>query len=82
MIITENRSLRELHGLENVRVVSGLYLRDNPKLQSLEGLSGLQEVRGDVEIWGNPQLSSQEVHAFIDGLDIGGEVRLSPPEGN
>ena len=69
-------ALRDFRGLQNLRAVGELLIVHNDVLESLDGLSGLTHVRGDVTIRGNPRLSQDEVEAFVDRLQIGGEVKI------
>lgn len=76
--IVDHPELRELDGLENVRSVSQLSIIGNSTLRSLRGLSGLERVEGNVEIWGNPEVAQEEIDAFLSDVEVGGEMRLSP----
>ena len=43
--------LASLDGLQTLRSAGGLYLFHDVQLRSLEGLEGLDEVRGPVQLW-------------------------------
>jgi hypothetical protein len=49
-------------------------VQENDVLTSLEGLSGLEVVHGDLNISRNPQLSQSEAEAFAARLEVAGEV--------
>ena len=53
--------------------VEGLELRST-ELTTLSGLAALQWVDGDLEIADNPGLSSLEIEAFLEDLQVGGSV--------
>jgi len=66
----------DLKGLDNLTSVNWFAVNDNPSLQSLSGLQGLNEVVGQgFRIESNPQLSSI---AGLSGLtSVKGEIRVS-----
>ena len=75
--LSGNAELTNLDGLSGLEWVGGeLYISGNDKLASLDGLAALQEVSGDVTIRLNPQLSPAELDAFVNRIEIGGDVRL------
>ena len=43
-------------------------------LTDLEGFAGLTEIGGDLILTGNPELSAEEVAAFLGRVSVGGEV--------
>ena len=77
LFIDSNEALTSLSGLEGLKVTGEVLIRDNPELESLEGLSGLRRVRGDVTIYGNPNLTSDEIQNFLDQITVEGDTSLS-----
>jgi hypothetical protein len=73
-VLADNDDLSSLEGLERFRVLRSLALRRNAKLSSLDGLSGLTEVTGDVEIMGNLSLPEPDVTRFLQRVKVGGRV--------
>jgi hypothetical protein len=56
--ISENPNLTSMHGLENLRIVaSSLFIRDNAKLQSLEGFDRLKSIEA-LNLENNPVIST------------------------
>jgi hypothetical protein len=74
VILADNADLPSLEGLARLRVLRSLALRRNGKLSSLDGLSGLMEVTGDVEIVGNPSLPEPDVTRFLQRVKVGGRI--------
>ena len=74
--ISGNPALLSLHGLENVHTVGRLSITHNDSLQSLDGLAGLERVYGDLTIRSNSGLSSAEIEAFVDRLDVDGAIQI------
>ncbi len=72
--VLEAPELVDLRGLEKVRSLSRLDIEYNPKLRTLAGLDGLEEVKGDVSIQGNAQLPASEVDVFLLRVQVGGDV--------
>lgn len=71
-----NPMLTSFDGLENVTTLGELYISNNQGLHSLEGLSGLQRVRGDVQITNNENLPQNEIDALLARIQVDGEVIL------
>jgi hypothetical protein len=72
--IRYNAALPTLVGLGALASVGGLEVQGNDVLTSLDGLSSLEVVHGDLDISRNPQLSQSEAEAFAARLDVAGEV--------
>ncbi len=72
--IRYNAALPTLVGLGALASVGGIEVQGNDVLTSLEGLSSLQVVHGDLNISRNPQLSQSEAEAFAARLEVAGEV--------
>ena len=69
--------LTSLEGLEGLRSVGGyLLIEGNQRLTSLRGLSSLCRVGGNVQITGNTSLPQSEIVAFLERIEVGGEVIL------
>jgi len=77
LFISANDSLETLAGLENVQSMEKLRLIYNQALMSLDGLSGLKTVRGDLTIKDNPELSQAEAEAFAARIDVAGSIEVS-----
>ncbi|MEM9193386.1 MAG: hypothetical protein AAGF12_29700 [Myxococcota bacterium] len=69
--IASNRNLQGFRGLERLESVGSLSILGNPEATSLDGLSGLQEVRGNARLWDLPRA---EIDAFVARVRIDGEV--------
>lgn len=69
--------LTSLDGLGNVGSVGGLVIIDNVALRDLDGLRGLRRVEGDVQIERNPALPTSEIEAFVETLEVGGEITIA-----
>jgi len=57
ILVADNNSLVDLSGLESVEKIVNLHVRFNNSLESLDGLSGLTEIHGSLELQSNPSLS-------------------------
>jgi hypothetical protein len=79
-LLVEETSLRTLEGLEGLRELDHLYVVDNPRLVSLEALSGLQVVNRGVEIDGNATLMTIGLNTLtqVPRVTIGSAVRSQP----
>jgi hypothetical protein len=66
--------LEDLRGLEKVRSLSGLEITSNPRLRTLAGLDGLQEVKGDVTIGGNDLVPAREIDTLLARIEVGGKI--------
>ena len=78
-LAVDTTAVGSLEGLEQLREVGHLVIRDNPDLTSLRGLEGLCRVTNGVTIFGNPQLPESEIQAFLDRVEITGPVVLGDP---
>ena len=85
-VITDNLSigrlptLTSLEGLGQLQAIGGnLLIFGNEHLTSLRGLSGLCRVGGNVQITDNPMLPQSEIDAFLDRIEVGGEVTVTNP---
>jgi hypothetical protein len=74
LVLIDNEDLASLAGLEKVRVLKAMTLLRNAKLSSLDGLSGLVEVKGDVDISSNPSLPEADVTRFLQRVKVGGRI--------
>lgn len=74
--IRGNDRLGGLQGLQNIRSVGALLITQNANLQSLDGLAGLERVRGNVQFADNPKLSTEDVQALVDRIQVDGEVYI------
>jgi hypothetical protein len=72
-----NKSLTTLEGLENLQVVGDLSIYGNPELRSLDGLDGLELIRGDLKIESSSVLSRETIDAFLQRVQVEGEVVVS-----
>ena len=64
-----------LDGLDGLTTIGdSLVVRENSFLEDVDGLGALASVGGDVEIIGNPELSSCDVDDLVDAVDVEGEV--------
>jgi hypothetical protein len=78
--ISLNPMLVTLEGIGNIEQSFSLTIVDNTGLASLAGLSALDRVSGDLTIYGNPLLASEDVDAFVAGIGtITGKVVLAQP---
>jgi Receptor L domain len=78
LVISNNRALANLDGLQSVTTLAELKVTGNDALSDLSGLSNLQRVEGDVTFFASPRLSRAEVERFVARLQVGGTVRISP----
>jgi hypothetical protein len=78
-LAVDTTAVGSLEGLEQLREVGHLVIRDNPNLTSLRGLEGLCRVTNGVTIFGNPQLPESEIQAFLDRVEITGPIVLTRP---
>ncbi len=69
--------LESLDGLQGVTQLSALTIRYMPKLTSLQGLSSLKLVTGDVRFDANPRLSLQEVERLLRQVEVRGRVLVN-----
>ena len=74
LAIDRSEKLRHLDGLEQIHTLSLLRLADNPVLESLDGLAGLEHVTGDIELVGNPMLTTAEIDELLAHVVVDGEV--------
>ena len=74
--IRSMKKLSTLNGLSGIEEVGRINILDNDALTSLEGLSSLERVRGDVWIADNPKLPQSQIDAFLARVIINGEVKL------
>jgi len=68
--------LEDLDGLQSLSVVDPgpLTIIRNSKLVSLRGLSGLTRIEGDLRIYLNPLLPSEEIDWLLGRVDVTGDV--------
>jgi hypothetical protein len=78
LLISDNRSLANLDGLQNFTEATELRVTGNDALSDLSGLSNLRRVAGDVTFYSNPRLSRAEVERFVARLQVTGTVRIAP----
>lgn len=69
-----NTEIVNLDGLQNVKAVGGLYLWVNPFLTSIEGLSNVESISGDLYIWTNTSLTS--LHGLEKVKKVDGLLRI------
>lgn len=69
-------SFRELFDLPSLRFAGELDISGNIELRNLEGLVALERVREFVVIEGNSMISVEEARAFVEDIEVGGEIRL------
>jgi hypothetical protein len=69
--------LETLAGLERLESVGALNVSGNPELRSLEGLTKLTVIRGDLSIKDNPSLSQAQAQAFATSRSVGGMTEVS-----
>lgn len=74
--ISGNPKLRRIDALGKVREVETLTISGNKRLESLEGLMGLEKVKSKLVIRDNPELGRCEIEAFLDGLETGEYVTI------
>ena len=74
LAIERSGKLRTLEGLEQIHTLSSLTLLENPVLESLDGLAGLEHVTGDVELRDNAMLSTEEIDELLAHVVVDGEV--------
>jgi hypothetical protein len=65
-VVDNNKVLTSLNGLEGIKTIGenvaadGIYVVNNPSLNSTNALKGLQKYpKGQTRIWGNPSLNQQ-----------------------
>ena len=74
--IAHDARIVELSGLERLRRVGRLTITNNPALESLQGLSGLRTVKGDLTIHQNPKLPRAEVDWLLERIEVSGRIIL------
>lgn len=74
LTISANNNLTSVSGAHSLRSVGKLGISSNPRLRTLDGLSQLECVHGDVHIGYNDSLPEEEVQAFLQRIEVGGEV--------
>lgn len=77
LIITHGEKLESLDGASKLRAVGALRIDSNYPLRSVEGLSALESVSGDLHIWGNAMLPQAAAKSFADGLTVGGTIEVA-----
>jgi hypothetical protein len=75
--VVSNARLTTLAGLEQLRSVGPLRIETNSSLRTLQSLSGLQTVAGDLSILLNPMLPQAEAEAFAATVNTSGTVTVS-----
>lgn len=73
--VENNRRLKSLSGLEQIKTIKEVYVEKNISLTSLNGLEGLTKVEGDVDIMDNPLL--EDFTALNQLTQIGGRLEIS-----
>lgn len=76
LVVRRNEQITDMRGMERLEEVSLLAVSDNAQLVSLDGLEGLRRVNGDVEIALNPRLPQSVAEAFVDGLEVSGNITV------
>lgn len=74
--ISGNHKLEVLSFPRLTSIEGGIFIFRNAQLQDLSGLSKLESVSGNLVVWDNPKLPTCEVQAFVEQVDVGGEVSL------
>lgn len=72
--LRNNSSLTSLTGLENIPRLDELVIEKNRLLKNLTGLSGLEQIEGDMQIWNNGSL--QNLSGATRLAQIGGSLTL------
>jgi hypothetical protein len=75
--ISELDELESLDGLQGVTQLSALSIMYMPKLTSLQGLSSLKLVTGDVRFDANPRLSNPEIERLLSQVEVRGRVLVN-----
>lgn len=75
--VGSNSKLTTLDGLQQLRSVGDLWIVGNSSLQSLQGLSALESVAGDVSILHNSMLPQAAAEAFAAVLNPTGTITVS-----
>ena len=70
-------TLTSLEGLEGPTTLVGLSLTGNAKLESLDALSTVTKVTGDVTITSNAALPGAAVEAWLAGVEVTGTLTVS-----
>jgi hypothetical protein len=68
--------LDALDGWSGLTTAEALHVEDNPLLTSIDGLSSLATVSGDLTVRGNALLDEATVWEIIDRITKGGDVRV------
>jgi hypothetical protein len=74
--ITNGAKLESLDGASKLRAVGALRIDSNHPLRSVEGLSSLESVAGNLSISGNTMLPQAAAQSFADGMMVGGETQV------
>jgi hypothetical protein len=80
--IEENSKLVSFAGFEHVKSISGLFnVRQNNLLEDIDALEALEEIRGDIVIEANQNLTQCEITEALEGVSIpaGTTFENSPP---
>ncbi|MCB9765658.1 MAG: hypothetical protein H6739_38145 [Alphaproteobacteria bacterium] len=72
--VSDNQFLVDLPPMSSLQRLGSLKIEGNQRLNALDGLTGLRSVDGNVTIIDNQYLSSAAIQAFLDRVDVGGEV--------
>ncbi|MDP3461926.1 MAG: T9SS type A sorting domain-containing protein [Bacteroidales bacterium] len=76
LVIMENISLTDLHGLDNINYIPGYFLiSENSQLETLEGLNNLTSTGNDFRIFTNDIL--HDLAALYNLTSIGGKLWIS-----
>ena len=77
ILVDANDHLAEIHGFDATVEISGnLELRNNDILGTVDGLTALQRIGGDLVAVDNPLLSSRELEALAERVDVSGTVTI------
>lgn len=72
--------LTSLEGLESLRFIGGdLLIYENGAMTALRGLDSLCRVGGNLQIADNAVLAQAELEAFLDRIEVAGEVIVMNP---
>lgn len=75
--ISTNPKLETLDGLSGLTTIDELVITGNVSLRSLAGLSNLSHIRGGLYIsGGNSSLPTSEVAAFLQRVQVDGEISI------
>ena len=75
--LRQNDALETIDSLVFLESVDGdLLIEDNARLEALPGFIGFRRVGGDLRIVSNPVLSTPDIQAFSDAIEVGGMIEI------